>query len=82
MKQFTYEVPDYEHRGDLAHGESYIRQYFPFATIVRSYEERDYERESDYESEYGELDGYFYRGYVEFTVPEEKAAEVKKFLYH
>ena len=81
-KRFTYEVPDYEHWGDLAWGEAYVRKCLPFATIERTYEERDYEREYDYRSEYGDCDESFFQGYVEFSVPEDKAEETIKFLYN
>lgn len=66
---FIKTVEDYEHSGDLSHEENYIKSICPEAIIVKSWEERDYEAESDYEHEYGELDEYIYQGYVEFKAP-------------
>lgn len=71
--KFRTEVADYSHQGDLSHEESYLKNIFPDAKDFNSWEERDYERESDYKSEYGESE-YFYKGFVEFMAPEKIAS--------
>ena len=70
MKHFTYYVPDYEHRGDLEWAKSRIEKICPEAKNIKGFEERDYEAESEYRSEYGELDECIYQGYVEFDAPD------------
>ena len=82
MKRFEYSVPDYEHSGDLDWAKNYILETFPYAQIIRAYEEEDYEEECYYEDEYGERDEPIYQGFVEFEVPDEHIEEVKKFLYY
>ena len=80
MKRFLYQVPDYEHSGDLDWAKNYILEAFPYAQIIKAYEEEDYEQEADYEDEYGECDEPIYQGFVEFEVPDDKVEEVRKNL--
>lgn len=80
MERFLYQVPDYEHSGDLEWAKNYIIENFPYAQIIRAYEEEDYEQECDYENDYGECDEPIYQGFVEFEVPNDKVEEVRKNL--
>lgn len=70
IKEFILPVSDYEHRGDLNHAINYIKSICPEATDFRSWEERDYEAESDYEHEYGECDEPIMQGYIAFKAPQ------------
>lgn len=70
MKHFTYCVPDYEHTGDLEWAKNRIKTICPDATNIKGFEERDYEAESEYRYEYGELDEHIYQGFVEFDAPD------------
>lgn len=80
MKHYVYEVPDYEHEGDLEYAKQEILSNFPKIKNITTREERDYESESDYEEEYGECDEPIYQGYVEFDAPDEYAEALEGFL--
>lgn len=69
--EFIYQVPDYEHRGDLELSIVEIKEICPNAEIIKSWEERDSEAEWDESDEYGELDEPIYIGFVRFKAPKE-----------
>ena len=71
MKHYNFVISDYEHEGDLIWARQQLKQDFPKVTNINTYEERDYEAESDYEEDYGECDEPIYRGYIEFDAPDE-----------
>ena len=73
MKHICYSICDYEHEGDLRAEEDLVREQCPEVENIRTWQERDYEAESEYRSEYGECDESIYRGYIEFDVPEKFA---------
>ena len=67
---FIYDIPDYEHRGDLDWAEKELSRICNI-TNVHKIEERDYEAEADYASEYGEIDEYIYKGSIQFDASKE-----------
>lgn len=69
--KFIYYIPDYEHSGDLDWASGHIKEICPEASNIKGFEERDYEAEADYKSEYGELDEYIYTGYIQFDAPDK-----------
>lgn len=73
--KYRYRIPDYEHSGDLRYGEQEIRKTCPEVTSLVSFEERNYEAEEDYKSDYGYSEP-IYQGYIEFEAP---SSYVKKF---
>ena len=77
MKRFTLLVNDYEHSGDINAAIARIQNKFPDIQDIKGYEIRDFEAESDYREEYGELDEYIYQGYVTFMAPEKYWNELK-----
>ena len=79
MKHHTFIVSDYEHSGDLAWAEQEVRSNFPNIKNLKSWEERDYEAEMEYEDEYGECDEPIYQGYVEFDAPDEYKDALEEF---
>ena len=80
MIKFTYEVPDYEHEGDLAWAKGELRRLCPEVNIIKAYEERDYEAEAEYEDEYGDCEESIYRGFVDFEVPEEYKEKILEWI--
>lgn len=67
---FRYDIPDYEHLGDLKYAKHELNKICK-VTNLKGFEERDYEAESDYENDYGELDEPIYIGYVTFNASDE-----------
>jgi len=68
--RFRCEVSDYEHCGDLENQVREIKSLCPEACNFKTYEEEDYEAESDYKEDYGEEDfESIYKGFVEFDAP-------------
>ena len=71
MKHYTFRISDFENEGDLDWARQYVKENFPLVKNIKTYQERDYEAEADYEDEYGECDEPIYQGYIEFDAPEE-----------
>lgn len=74
--KFRYRVPDYEHSGDLRYGEQEIRSICPEVTKLVAFEERNYEVEEDYKSDYGYSEP-IYQGIIEFEAPSSYAKELR-----
>lgn len=79
MKNYCFTISDYEHSGDLSWAKKEVLSKFPKVKNIRTFEERDYEAEYDYKSEYGEIDEPIYQGYIEFDAPKEYEEELKYF---
>ena len=71
MKTFEYQIPDYEHSGDLDWAEEELKRLCPDLKNLKKEQERDYEQEREYENEYGEIDEPIYRGYIVFDAPDK-----------
>lgn len=79
MNHYTFKISDYEHEGDLDGAREYVLQRFPLVKNIKTYQERNYEAESDYEVDYGYCDEPIYEGYVEFDAPDEYKDTLKIF---
>lgn len=81
MKHYSFIISDYEHSGDLDWARQHALLNFPDIKNIKTYEERDYEAESDYEDDYGECDEPIYQGYIEFDTPDEYVKELDSFSF-
>ena len=79
MKHYYFAISDYEHSGDLNWARQQLKQDFPNVTNIKTYEEEDFEAESDYEEDYGECDEPIYRGYIEFDAPDEYIKDLSNY---
>lgn len=75
-----FRISDYEHEGDLDWARQYVKEKFPLVKNIKTYQERDYDAETDYEMDNGcECDEYIYKGYIEFDAPEDYMEELHNF---